>query len=633
MRIAKRCLSLLLLASLLATMLVGAAVQAAALDTNDDYRAWSHRDSRWSSKKMGDTYLGNGGSPTTAVTKLAIQAGLRDAHDFNVGDMATLLDTNGGYSGSAIVWNTPTKASLNLFSSKDVFYDNKDGIAVSDKVSTIRTKISDGWHLVLKVKSRSGDIYFVPVDEKLTKADGSNVYIMDCTTNYSNNTNVNLTTRFTKIYRITGYRGDAAQSSSINNDYRKWELNNTNWASTVLNGSNTINNSYVGGGDLLLVATKLAIQAGAWSKETEGGVNSVNRAAAAVSSESGFSAGGVTDLTKLKTALNFSSYDDENINANNIIDKLNEGYYIALKVNNSAGWIAVDSEKTLAEEEVYIMRSTPTAAKNADIKLGDYYNAIEAAVGFKVDGVKVKFSGNATFSATYTSGGDPVSFSSGAFVPNGATVSITATPKVGYTAADAWAITGGSLTAHDTTSCSFTVSAATTVTYTPTASSQSISYSYVDSSGAELAGDTLTAFNSYNKTTPSSAPTGETVTMSFVPLDTDTVAFELVIDAVDANGGKLDVTQVGTDYKFKMPGYNVSVTVKVQDVDDWRKWARVDSRWASETIVSTYTIQSSGAAIIGLTKLGIQAAQRTPTTLTEENFDPKVALGNLKTNS
>ena len=304
MKLIRKSLSIILILSMFLTMAITGTVQSSALNS-DDYRAWTHKDSRWSSTAMGNSTVGNGGAPTTAITKLAIQAGLRDAQEFDIGSMATLLTENDGYSGSSIIWNAPTNASLNLFSSKEVFYSNSTGTSASGKYSDIIAKVQQGWHLVIKVKTSSGGTNYVAVDEKLTLASGSTVYIMDCQSNVSNNINIALAKRYSTVTQIIGYQGSASQSSSINADYRKWELNNTNWADTVLNGTSTMNNSKVGGGDLVLASTKLAIQAGLWSSDTINNVNSVNRAKDAIAN---YASGGVVDdWNDIKTAFGFNA--------------------------------------------------------------------------------------------------------------------------------------------------------------------------------------------------------------------------------------------------------------------------------------------------------------------------------------
>ncbi|MCR5653751.1 MAG: hypothetical protein K6F88_08125 [Ruminococcus sp.] len=647
MKYFKRSISILLMLSIFLTMAVGTVtVNASASGNSDDYRTWTHRDSRWSSTPMGSTTLGDGGAPTTAITKLAIQAGLRDAHDFDIGDMAGLLS----YSGKSVVWNSACTAP-NLFSQKYVFYNNDTGTASSGKISAIISDVQQGWHIVIGVKNSSGT-NFVAVDEKLTLASGSAVYVMDCTTNTSNNINVSLTKRYGTITKIIGYKGEASQNSSIDSDYRKWELNNSNWADTVLNGTSTMNNSRVGGGDLVLASAKLAIQAGSWSEDTEGGVNSVNRAKNAVND---FTTGGViNDWNSIKNALfgltstvstaligdvsnttqlfSTSDTDANNNNINDIIDNLNLGYYLAIRINSSVGWVAVDTDKTLATGEVYVMRSTADASKNADIKLSDYYDKMNCVAGFKPAGVQVSFSGNATFTASYTKSGNTVSFSSGAFVPNEADVTVTAAPESGYTAADDWTISGGYSGTHTATTYSFTTNTETSttanITYNPTPKSYDISYTY---------GTNSTSFT--YTTVPSAATTGATVNMTISPKTDGSFVYELKVDARDSENHQIPVTHSGTTYSFKMPASDVTVTFTGQNVDDWRRWARDDERWRDYEMVTqtdvnpnvVHTVQSDGAVMLSLAKIVLQAGLETPSTTAEHIWDVRDTVDSLAT--
>ncbi len=642
MKYLRRSLSVLLTISILLTMMITTAVQSAALDTNDDYRTWSHRDSRWSGTTMGSgsSTLGNGGAPTTAITKLAIQAGLRDAHDFNVGDMSTLLSANNGYSGSAIVWSAPTKASLNLFSSYNVLKQSSDSTPSFNSASNYSTLIgyiNQGYHLIIQVVNSSGTSNYVAVDEKLTLASGSVVYIMDCLSNAANNTNIALAKRYSTFTRVIGYKGEASQSSTVNPDYRKWELNNTNWASTAL-GSSTMNNSNVGGGDLVLASTKLAIQAGLWSENTQSGNNSVNRAVSAIQN---YTSGGVVgDWGDIKTAFGFQSYNNalmgssENLtatmdtslsaNVTNIINYLNEGYYLVIRVNSSVGWVAVDTDKTLSTGEIYIMRSTPDASKNAEIKLSDYYDKINRVAGFKVEGVQVNFSGKADFTAEYTKEGNTSSFKSGGFVPDGAVVTITAEPKQGYTAANNWTISGGYSGTSTEDTFTFTADRSTSATanieYTPSPKNYNITYNY----GTNAASFTYT-------TIPGGATTGAAVNMEISPKTDGSFVYELKIAVKDSDNNEIPVTHNGTHYSFTMPASDVTVTFTGENVSDWRRWARDDERWRDKAMTSNgHTVQSDGAVMISLAKLAVQAGLHTPTTSSTQGWDVNDVVDALK---
>ena len=396
---------------------------------SDDYRAWSHHDTRWSAVRMGNSTVGNGGAPTTAITKLAIQAGLRDAEDFNVGSMATLLTENNGYVGSSIKWKTPAESSLNLFSEHSILQARKanDGTYnSSSNYSALRGYINNGWHLVIHVQTSNGTDNYVAVDEERTLASGSAVFIMDCLRDKTKNTNITLAGRYPTYIRVIGY---------------------------------------------------------------------------------------------------------------------------------------------------------------------------------KLEGVKVNLSGKASFNATYIKNGNTVSFNSGDFVPNGASVNVTATPNTGYNAANNWTISGGYSGTSTATTFSFTanqnISNTASIVYSPTAKTYNITYTY---------GENSESFN-YNNL-PTTATTGSNVNLNVTPKD-DAYVYELEVIVKDSLNNEIPVTNNGNIYSFTMPASNITVTFKGKGVNDWRKWARDDIRWRDKEMANdgttSYTVLTDGAVMVLLAKLAIQA--------------------------
>lgn len=637
MKLLRKITGITLTITILLSMVITGSVTASALNNSDDYRTWSHHDSRWSSRAMGTGTLGNGGAPTTAVTKLAIQAGLRDAYDFDIGSMAALLTNNSGYSGSAIVWSALTKNSLKLFSSYSVLHQAASGSSFTSSSynTTLINEIKGGYHLVIQVTNSSGTTNYVAVDEQKTLASNT-VYIMDCLTNASNNINIALSKRYSTFTRVIGYKGEASSNSTPDSDYRKWEKNNSTWSNLTLSGTTRkFNTSLVGGGDLVLAATKLAIQAGTVDKE-----NAVSNAVASMNSSGGFDANGViSSWDDLKNALNFQTYNNtlmgsgsdtaimtSSLYTSEIINKLNEGYHLAIRINNSVGWIAVDTDKTLAENEVYLMRSTPDSTKNADIKLTDYYSSINRVAGFKADGVQVNLEGNAEFTAEYTKSGvsSPVSFKSGAFVPDGASVSVTASPKKGYEAGSSgnyWTnsnFSGSESGNHLTYTFTADKSTATSTTLAFLTSKKSYGINYVY--GEKSSGFNYTSL-------PSSAQTGDTITMTISAKSDATYVYELQISVKDDENNDIAVTHNGNNYTFTMPSSEVTVTFTGRNVDDWRRWARDDERWRDYVITvkpsngNENTVFSDGAVVLSLAKMVIQAGIADPTTLAEEHWD------------
>ena len=409
----------------------------------DDYRTWSHHDTRWSSTRMGNSTVGNGGAPTTAITKLAIQAGLRSEETFNIGSMATLLTANNGYSGSSIKWKAPSETSVDLFNNYAVKQAPKANNATynsSGNYSTLIGYLNDGWYLVIHVKTSKGIDNYVAVDKDRTLADGSTVYIMDC----------------------------------------------------------------------------------------------------------------LSDITK-----------------------------------------------------------------NADVALASRYSTYIRVIGYKIDGVKVNISGKAEFNATYTKDGNTKSFNSGDYVPNGATVNITATPNAGYTAADAWTISGGyTFSSHNGTAAAFTTNESTSktanITYTPTADSHTVSYT----KGTNSDRFDFTAPFDATPSGTTSAVTDAVVEMTVTPKDDGLGVYELNVVVTDSSDNEIPVNCIGNKYSFTMPASNVTVTFTGKGVDDWRRWARDDIRWKNKEMAEkdgiTYTVQTDGAVMVLLAKLVIQSGVNNP---------------------
>ena len=78
----------------------------------EDYRSWDQGDSRWGDIPIGiegDT-MESSGCLVTSVTKLIIQAGLKNQEEINPGILATWLNENGGFTDSgALYWAKPAE--------------------------------------------------------------------------------------------------------------------------------------------------------------------------------------------------------------------------------------------------------------------------------------------------------------------------------------------------------------------------------------------------------------------------------------------------------------------------------------------------------------------------------------------
>ena len=175
-------------------------VESAASD--DDWRAWSQADSRWGDLRLGSSSLtvSSHGCLVTAITKLIIQAGLKDADAFNVATFVNWMNSNNGFSGGSMYWSKPT-----AYIPEFVFCGNLIAAGTyssSDYNDELLAWIEDGYHLVLEVKNGS---HWVAVDEAMSMKNGT-IYIMDSVKNQQN-ADITLESSYSKFHRVHAYKG------------------------------------------------------------------------------------------------------------------------------------------------------------------------------------------------------------------------------------------------------------------------------------------------------------------------------------------------------------------------------------------------------------------------------------------
>ncbi len=196
----KRFLAVLLLVVMCCTLI------PQQVNAEEDYRAWDQADERWGSLELGTSgkTVEDSGCLVTSVTKLIIQAGLKNVEDFNPATLVKWLNKNGGFSGASLVWS-----KVGEYAGDFTWYYNNDNRLLSSGTYSsaeyndeIIDWIKEGFHIVLQVK---GGGHWVAVDEAMSLATGE-VYIMDSQP-YNQNADIRLVDRYSNFNRAEAYTG------------------------------------------------------------------------------------------------------------------------------------------------------------------------------------------------------------------------------------------------------------------------------------------------------------------------------------------------------------------------------------------------------------------------------------------
>lgn len=176
-------------------------------DGTSDYRKWAQGDSRWGNLRLGassDT-VAKSGCTVTAVTKLIIQAGLKDSNSFNVATLVNWMNDNGGFTNQGwLVWAKPAAYSGLTYTGA---LCSEGSYSSSGNNGQIITWINQGYHIVLKVKNGT---HWVAVDEAKTLSTGT-VHIMDSLSN-SANADITLDSRYPTFQIAQSYKGGSTPS-------------------------------------------------------------------------------------------------------------------------------------------------------------------------------------------------------------------------------------------------------------------------------------------------------------------------------------------------------------------------------------------------------------------------------------
>ena len=193
----KRVISIILIICLIASFSITGAFAA-----GEDYRGWAQSDSRWGNLPMGSSgsTVSSIGCCVTSVTKLIIQAGLRNSNDFNVGTLVRWLNNNGGFtSDGGLYWGKPGECVSGWSNYGDVLgYGSYSSSSYNDQMIAW---IRKGLHMLINVNSGG---HWVAVDEAKSLATGQ-IYIMDSLSG-AQNTDLTLASRSPASVRSSSRR-------------------------------------------------------------------------------------------------------------------------------------------------------------------------------------------------------------------------------------------------------------------------------------------------------------------------------------------------------------------------------------------------------------------------------------------
>lgn len=342
--------------------------------TKYDYRSWPNADTRWGDRKLGSgsTTVANSSGISTAVVKLAIQAGIHTAYGWSVADFVYNMNQNSGYTAAgAMYWDVAkTQAGFSGVEA-NLMAESDNGVSFDSEKQQIINWILAGKHQALYVADSNGVKSWVAVDEAMTLSTGE-IYIMDATTDLATNANVKAKDKYASLRRVAGFTGGQIAYELIgSDDFRIWRKRDTRWQDTDLGNYKVWAANDQGKGDLIIASTKLAIQAGLKNPQ----LYTVNNAIADTKkgSNGGFSEAGNMYWADAAQALGFDGYNANLLASgtynstsyyNTIKDYINAGKHLAIFVNNT--WVAVDEAQTLEKGAVWVWRSNIDAYENGE---------------------------------------------------------------------------------------------------------------------------------------------------------------------------------------------------------------------------------------------------------------------------
>ena len=180
-------------------------IRTASTAAEEDYRAWTQDDERWGTIELGKSgrTMTRSGCLVTSVTKIAIQAGLKDKNSFTPATLVTWLNQNSGFTdGGGLYWAKPAEMISGLSYYNKLLEQKTDGYNSADYNQKFVDWIKEGYHLVVQVKSGG---HWVAIDEAKTLETGV-IHIMDSLPS-NVNADITLAERYPTFDRVEAYKG------------------------------------------------------------------------------------------------------------------------------------------------------------------------------------------------------------------------------------------------------------------------------------------------------------------------------------------------------------------------------------------------------------------------------------------
>ena len=152
---------------------------AAEAGISKEYRSWTTDDARWADLTIGTSTntIRRKGSLIVALTKLIIQAGLKDEESFNVATYLEMLNNAKAFEGDTANLYWGKSASLIPGLSYGGFILS-GSFPVEEKYDQLLTWIKEGRHLIIAIENSKDVTHYFAVDEMMTLATGV-IYVMD----------------------------------------------------------------------------------------------------------------------------------------------------------------------------------------------------------------------------------------------------------------------------------------------------------------------------------------------------------------------------------------------------------------------------------------------------------------------
>lgn len=297
---------------------------------------------------------------------------------------------------------------------------DETGYTIANRKTELMRWLQEGYHLLINVHdvtSSSTGAHWIAIDEIATKnSNYETLYIMNtywgdsatyqgdgtdsrCTLEkYINTETTHNTTSGSfgnsygmkgKFCRVAAYKTDSSYSTindinySKTDEYKKWSRNDPRWATSVLDNPSSSKAEYLGDwGQEVLAVSKALIQAGVKKSDSFNPADCVT----ALTNSSAIETSGTTigraiwnnvknlDSEILDSGAAYSSSTAVSSVKDDMLENIKKnGYHYVIHTKSTGNaddtWLAVDEERSLAENDIYVLSSNADVSANSGRKL------------------------------------------------------------------------------------------------------------------------------------------------------------------------------------------------------------------------------------------------------------------------